>query len=552
MKPIENIESTNFQFRELNDNIRQCPSCGWRMEYISKSIKRKIMTLDGKIDVLTKKFECKNESCVSKGYMYDPESLALPNVTYGKDIIIELIKFKYHLNLSSIKIHEEFQKRFNKEIPLTTIKRLLRIGEALTTSNIRSLINKDIKKKKFVRLAIDYMEPKSKIHKVFLGFDPDSDAPFIYTTLDNNNEANITGLIKTQADFIKDKLVLITSDADTSLINYEYHGKYNSKNHLCLIHFLALAFVLGLEFDKKVKKDILSLVNQLWAQYKTKENQLTKYLSVKNPMTNLITYSQTFSECIHIINETKSRKNTYYSSMIAFDKVVVLFNTLQDLKEEKLGLPILPIHTDSNVYDEIMMKLKDKVNKLSNFIQVLNEVSTIIQDTNLNKEQTLKSLDKYFDIKDPEIEYHECLQRKRKYNRKKDYICTEPQFKEAFKKKYLKYREKVVNGKDFNITDFTNNHCELSFSAFRYKFRTIYGTKKHSEREYLDYIPYFHLHCNIVTEFSIKHLFLKRPDAYKQAMKDYRINVEYYNRFHNPKLRFNHLIGVMSSEVNYC
>lgn len=547
--PINCLKFSEFEYQEGSENVRNCPSCGWRLKFISESYKRKIITLNNSIEVVTKRFCCNNEFCNFKGYMYDPDSIALPNIKYGKDIIKLLIIYKYDKNMSIKKTIQEINELYFINIPSSTAKRLIRHGEAIIISNLRTSIKKLLQEFEVISLNVDFMEPKSKKHKVAMVFLKQFSIPVLYYTLEHINNFDINTLIQIQAEYIRDKEFILSSDADTSLINHNIKSKKPVKHHLCSVHFFKIIFELGKTEDKEIMKLIKDLLSKIWTPYRTAENRsIISAFRNKIPVQST-KYSELFSDAINIVTESKSRNNTYYASMKAFHKLVKLHNAIDELDENKIGLPFLPIHKNSNEIVDIINQIGERVSVLENIIHIINNISTIFNDRSLTREESIKSIDKFFMINNPKQEYEEAMSKKVRKTKSSSSIQSFDTYFKAAKQKYLKYRDVILVLKDYDDFDFTNNTCEGRFSLFRGSERHRTGTKHHSENEYLNYIPFFHLTCDIPMNLTLKYLFTFSPVRFGEAKADHLKNLRIYHRFHNPEYHLDMILNEMKSEV---
>jgi hypothetical protein len=406
-------------------------------------------------------------------------------------------------------------------------------------------MEKALKDKEFIGLALDYMEPKSKKHKVFCGFIIGSKSILLFETLDGKGETNIKHLIETQAKFCKENIKLYMSDADTTLIYYTDEDRTKGVNHLCSVHFLNLSYILGQDEDKLIMKEIKTCLQYIWEQFKRAENIKKRNSTLETLPTNLIAYNKNLLETIDIIEKSKGQRNESYASLNAYEKLEDLITVLDKLDETTLDIPKLLIHKNSLPIVKFRKKVENKTKPLRNFIHLIKKQSNIINNTSISKEETLKSLDKIFNIKDLEYEYEELNRKsgkysiKRKYQKKYNYLFNQS------KKKYLKYRDKIANAKDFNLKDMTNNLCENSFSFFRIWFRKLIGSRNHSDREYLEYLPFFHLQNDIDSNISLRLLFTKHIQRYNRIHDVSLHNLDIYKRFHYPQKRFSSLLTNM-------
>ena len=533
MKVLDYLESAKFAYDEMPDQKRKCPFCNRFLKFISKSKPRTILTLKGERPSILTTYRCENEKCFLYGSMCDPLSLAIPNIRIGKDLLKEITVLKYQKNMSIKAIKQELNKRCHLSIPESSLKRYANKAETIYLSNIRALIPRVIKKVDLIILNLDYMEPKSKRHKIFIAFEHESGLPLLFKILDVTNEVDIQSLIKTQLPELEDIETILVSDADTSLIFYRLKGEAETPHHLCLMHFTNFCFQIAKPLNDAAFSLIKDAVSTLWKAIKYEKDRSNTNCPEFDILAEHDTFGFLVSELISTIFEIKDIKGKMYNSVRIYPYLLQLLERFPHLDPEKTKISM-------DILFKAVEEVKTKLPKISEYIKILEEFSreltticSIIKDPALNRKETEERLLAYAaSMQVPQASFS-IIEGTPKKGRKRKKIPKIVDLWDALKDRVNKYATNLSVLKDTEYKDFTNNLCESSFSDERRSERRRLGTKNHSCHEYLNSIFYFHLSADIPLKLDLIQLSVYHKERFKRYFEVYKEGCRYYHRFHN-------------------
>jgi len=531
------LESATFPYDEAPDHIRKCPFCGRFLKFFSKSKPRKIITLKGEIQSILKNFQCENKKCPLYGEMCDPLSLAIPNLKIGKDILREITVLKYDKNMSISEIQNQLNIQYHLNFPQSSLKRYVNKAETLFLSNIRALIPRVIKKLDVLILNVDYMEPKSKRHKIFIAFEHYSRLPILYKILDVTNEADILSLIKTQLPEIEDINKILISDADTSLIFCNLKSKDKTGHQLCLMHFTNFCFQIAKPLNDAALSFIKDAISTLWASIKYQKDKINKKSTDFDSLAEHDKFGFLISEMIAVISEIKDIKGEKYSAERIFPIFLQLLERCSKLDSGKTKIPMDFIFNAIAHIKAQLPKISEYLEILEHFSRELRNICTIVKDPKLNRIQTEETLLKYAEaMQTPQASFSR-IEGKPKRGRRKKNILEVSHLWAALKDRVIKYASYLSGLKDIESKDLTNNICESRFSNERRGERKRMGIKNHSCHEYLNSIFYFHLAADVPLKLDLFQLTVYHKRRFRRFFEVYKEGCYYYHRFHN-KPRF--------------
>jgi len=507
--------------------------CGQFLKFISKSKPRKIITLKGTIQTTLKKFRCVNKNCKFYGNMYNPYSIAMPNIKVGKDVLTELLILKFYKRYNTPKIQLELLQRYHIKLGESTIKRYMGKVETIYLSNIRALIPRIIENNQAIIINMDYIEPKSKRHKIFVAFEHNTSFPILYKILDSSNEANIQDLIKKQIPEIKEIDKIYVSDADTSLLytNLEEHAE--TKHHLCFMHFKNICFKIAKPLDDASFAILDDALSDIWSpikQEKDEKNQKSTQFDVPDPHD---IFGFIVLNTMNAITEIKDKKGKEYKSMRVQPFVRELISCMDKLDAQKVELDMEDITAAVERVKDRLSKNQDYFIALDKFSRDLNEMYLIIKDKSLNRQKTEEALLSFAkQLRPPYVSLNRIEGRQKRGRKKKKSRTIEGIWNEL-KERVEKYASYLSVLKDYECDDLTNNRCEGRFSALRSFLRLLMGFKDHSSHEYLNALYYFHLIADIPCKLNLNQLSCYHIERFHTYFELYKEGCLYYNRFHN-------------------
>lgn len=237
--------------------------------------------------------------------------------------------------MSINEIQKELELRYHLHFPQSSLKRYVRKAETIFLSNIRPLIPRVIKRLEVLILNVDYMEPKSKRHKIFIAFEHDSRMPLLFKILDDTNEVDIQTLIKTQLPEIKDFKKILISDADTTLIFCNIEGKGNTDHHLCLMHFKNFCIQIAKPLNDAAFSLIKDAIFTLWAVIKNEKGDINKPCREFDSLTEYDRFCFLVSELIYAIFEIKDIKGSKYKTLRVYPYLLQLLQQFARLDPQK-------------------------------------------------------------------------------------------------------------------------------------------------------------------------------------------------------------------------
>ncbi len=533
MMVLKYLINQNFAYDEHTDHLRKCPMCGHFLKFISKSKPRKIITLKGFLQTTLKKFRCVSNNCQFYGDMYNPYSLAMPNIKVGKDVLTELLILKFDKRYNTPKIRQEFLERYRIKLGESTIKRYAGKAETLYLSNIRALIPRIIDNNQAIIINMDYIEPKAKRHKIFVAFEHNTFFPILYKILDSTNEANIQGLIKKQIPEIKEIQKVYVSDADTSLLYTNLEEKAETKHHMCLMHFKNICFKIAKPLDDASFTLLDDALSEIWRpikKEKDEKNQKITQFDVPEPHD---IFGFIVLNTMNAITEIKDRKGKEYKSMRVNSFVRELISRMDKLEANKVGLDMEYINCAIHEAKEHLSKNQDYFITLDKFSRDINEICSIIKDKSLNSQMTEEALLSFAKNVHPPVVSLNRIEGRQKRGRKKKNTATVEGIWNDLKERVEKYAPYLSVLKDYECDDLTNNRCEGRFSALRSFLRLLMGFKDHSSHEYLNALYYFHLIADIPCKLNLYQLSCYHIERFTAHYEFYKEGCLYYNRFHN-------------------
>jgi phage host-nuclease inhibitor protein Gam len=533
MKILDYLVNHNFDYDEYPDHLRKCPMCGQFLKYISKSKTRKIITLKGSLETTLKKFRCTNKKCVINGNMYDPLSIAMPNIKVGKDVLKELLILKFHKRYNTPKIRQELKQRYHIQLGESTIKRYMGKGETLYLSNIRALIPRIIGHNQPIIINMDYIEPKAKRHKIFIAFEHNTSFPILYKILDSTNEANIQALIKKQIPEIKDLQKIYVSDADTSLLYTNLEENTQTKHHMCLMHFRNICYKIAKPLDDASFTLLDNAISKIWKPIKKEKDEKNQKINQFDGPELHDTFGFKTLNTINAITEIKEAKGKEYKSQRVLRFVQAFIKQMAELDANKVGLDMTCITDTIHEVKRHLSENSEYFITLEKFSHDIDEICSIIKDKSLNSQKTKKALLSFAKRLHPPSVSLNRIEGRQKRGRKKKKAVTVERIWNDLKERVEKYASWLSTLKDYECEDLTNNRCESRFSALRCFLRQLMGFKDHSSHEYLNALYFFHLMADVPCKLNLQQLSCYHINRFKSHYELYKEGCFYYNRFHN-------------------
>jgi hypothetical protein len=174
-------EYTQIEKKRFVPEIKNCLACQRKLKRHMTLSKKKVITLNGAVSVTHIGYSCPSETCVERRKVYRSaaaDALALPNFTFGMDVVALVGYLKMSSHYTVDEVHKEINKRlsiYGMQISRRNVMYLFEAYCALLKASAKNTSDPDfqawmkqIREKKQCIISIDGIQPDKGEDTVYL------------------------------------------------------------------------------------------------------------------------------------------------------------------------------------------------------------------------------------------------------------------------------------------------------------------------------------------------------------------------------------------------
>ncbi len=242
---------------------QHCWICGAPL-WVAYAKRRKIMTLDGLVQLYVPVRRCQNRACTRYHQPYRPEAegaYALPHGEFGLDVIalVGTLRFAHHRSIAEI--HAELGRRGVAICERSITEQRYRYEELLALRLAdQTRLRTRLTAQGFVVLALDGLQPDVGHEVLWVLRDCVSGEVLLARSLLSATEADLAALIREVRDALPVPIQGVISDGQQSIRKAVARVLPGVPHQLCQFHYLREAAKPIYEADRHAKKELKKAV----------------------------------------------------------------------------------------------------------------------------------------------------------------------------------------------------------------------------------------------------------------------------------------------------
>ena len=347
-----------------------CPLCDEKIDYAYNDGGRELVTLKGKLWIITNYYRCTNSGCpLHKAFPILHENV-IKNKKFGKDIWERIIRYHFKTHLDYGQIKEILWDDSEVSIAKSTIASICDYFKTAGITYLDQKIKEEIKDQGYIILTLDGAQPKKGTPALWIFTDRGTRHTIYSTLLDSAIAPVLTEIMRTLEKEFQVPIKVVISDKQKNIVNAVKEFNPELPHIYCQYHFLNHIMEPIISKDSHIATQLKKTIRNLSLVV----NLPKAYLSPRNKEYNshYATFAPLAEELLNAI-AVRGRKWEVLPGKEIYENIQFIYNELSSIN--LVGL------TQKVKYSikSVMGQLKKQLNR---FKLLYDEILHLIDDSN--------------------------------------------------------------------------------------------------------------------------------------------------------------------------